>query len=161
MLFTWSTCRKWGLASASPDAMLSDKYIDGLRKCCWINKKNRIVMTGRGTMATEAMNVSFKLRTPVINNWNTISPAMILKNNNNNSGEQGIAGYALRIIHRGQTSRAVFRFISSQWSGKMSKNIYNSCWVHRASRGFLSCRFYFLVFSWLSCLYRYHEKTSK
>lgn len=74
------TCRKCGLASANPVAMLSDKYIEGLRQCCWINRKNRIVMTGRGSMAKDAEIDSFKLRTPVISRWNTTIPAIILQN---------------------------------------------------------------------------------
>ena len=82
------TCRKCGLASAKPEAMLSDKYNEGLTQCCWINKKNRIVMTGRGSMAKDVAYDSFKLRTPVIRRWNTIIPAMILqKNKQKNTGK--------------------------------------------------------------------------
>ena len=73
------TCRKCGLASAKPVAMLSDKYIEGLTQCCWTNKKNRIVMTGRGSMAKEAAYDSFKLRTPDMRRWNTTIPTMILQ----------------------------------------------------------------------------------
>ena len=74
------TCRKCGLASAKPEDILSDKYIDGLTQCCWIKKKNRIVMTGSGSMARDAAYDSFKLSTPVISRWNTTIPAMILQN---------------------------------------------------------------------------------
>ena len=76
---TTLTCKKRGLASANPDAMLIDKYIEGFRQCCWINKKNRIVITGRGSIKPAATNDSFKLSTPVIRRWKTIIPAIILQ----------------------------------------------------------------------------------
>lgn len=59
--------------------MLIDKYIEGFRQCCWINKKNRIVITGRGSIKPAATNDSFKLSTPVIRRWKTIIPAIILQ----------------------------------------------------------------------------------
>lgn len=58
--------------------MFSDKYFEVVRKCCWINKKNKMVTIGSGTMAAEVKYDSFKLSSPIISKWNTIIPTIIL-----------------------------------------------------------------------------------
>ena len=72
------TWRKWGLASCNPDAMLRDRHIEAPTKCCWIKAKNRKVNIGRGTIAAEVMNDSFRLKTPIMSRWNTIIDAITL-----------------------------------------------------------------------------------